>query len=215
MDAILKALQDGYRTFFAEYNSTARKTYRDAAARGQSPKVMCITCSDSRVNPTILTGSDLGQIFTVSNVANLVPPYEAEKDGYHGVSAALEFAVLHLQVEHIIVLGHSSCGGIRALMKGDDLSPDANTPSFIEPWVHIADSAKAAVLRDHAHVEFDQQCHHCEQEALLVSRENLKTFPWLAEKLASGELTVHSWHFDIPTGVISSYNELTGAFVPL
>ncbi len=197
----LAKLIEGYREFRKDYLSRENEAMRQRISSAQSPKVMVIACSDSRVNPALLTRAGLGDIFTVNNVANLVPPYREGRDTHHSTSAALEFAVLHLRVEHIIVLGHSGCGGIRALMAGNaNKRPDAY--SFIEPWMGIAADAKARVLQRCQHAPLDEQAHACEKEALLVSLANLQTFPWIKEGMRLGTLEIHAWYFDIASGNI-------------
>lgn len=197
----LAKLIEGYREFRKDYLSRENEAMRHRISNAQNPKVMVIACSDARVNPALLTRAGLGDIFTVKNVANLVPPYRVGQGTHHSTSAAIEFAVLHLGVEHIIVLGHSGCGGIRALMEGNaNTRPDAY--SFIEPWMGIAADAKAKVMKHCPHAPLDEQAHECEKEALLVSLANLQTFPWVKEGMRAGTLEIHAWYFDIASGNI-------------
>ncbi|HJV64874.1 MAG TPA: carbonic anhydrase [Geomonas sp.] len=177
----------------------------------QNPKVLLIGCSDSRVDPAILTGCAPGELFVVRNVANLVPPCESDSQ-YHGVSAALEYAVCHLEVEHIIVLGHSGCGGISALMNG---IPEGRPGAFIGKWVEIATRGKEQVLTELSGKEPEKQCRACEQAAILISLENLLTFSWIAERVDSGKVLLHGWYFDISNGQLLSYRPESAAFVPL
>lgn len=176
--------------------------------QGQNPKVLVIGCSDSRVDPAILTGCAPGELFVVRNVANLVPPCEYDNH-HHGVSAALEYAVCHLEVERIIVLGHSGCGGIGALMHGIS---NGRSAEFIGPWVQIAERAKAQVLKELPGKEPVKQSRACEQAAILVSLENLLTFPWIRERVESGSLLLHGWYFDISIGQLYSYSPGVGNF---
>jgi carbonic anhydrase len=179
--------------------------------QGQRPKVLLIGCSDSRVDPAMLTGCAPGELFVVRNVANLVPPCEHDTH-HHGVSAALEYAVCALEVEHIIVLGHSGCGGISALMEGvrEGLSTE-----YIGPWVRIADRARERVLKDLAGKEPAVQLRACEQAAILVSLENLLSFHWIGDRVESGALLLHGWYFDISVGQLLSYTPDKGSFEPL
>ena len=178
--------------------------------QGQRPKVLLIGCSDSRVDPAMLTGCAPGELFVVRNVANLVPPCEHDIH-HHGVSAALEYAVCALEVEHIIVLGHSGCGGISALMEGvrDGLSTE-----YIGPWVRIAERAREQVLKDLAGKEPAVQIRACEQAAILVSLENLLSFSWISDRVESGALLLHGWYFDISVGQLHSYTPDRGSFEP-
>ncbi|BDV42891.1 carbonic anhydrase [Geotalea uraniireducens] len=177
---------------------------------GQHPKVLLIGCSDSRVDPALLTGCAPGELFVVRNVANLVPPCENEIR-HHGVSAALEYAVCHLLVEHIVILGHSGCGGINALMHG---IANGGSAEFIGPWVSIAERARSRVLAELAGKEPEKQDRACEQAAILVSLENLLTFPWIRERVEAGNLWLHGWYFDIATGQLLCYNPQAAAFEP-
>ena len=176
----------GYRTFHQKYFVEDTELFQQLK-QGQSPKTLVITCSDSRVSPVTLTGASPGEMFVVRNVANLVPPYQPNPDSLHGVSAALEFAVCHLQVEHIIVMGHSGCGGIKALREGIG-APEGQDFSFIAPWVRIAENAKC-----------DSQ-HECEKAAIKVSMQNLESFPWIAERISQGSLAIHGWYFRLDDG---------------
>lgn len=209
-DASLQRLIAGYKNFYKEYLAQTYDAYREKASEGQTPRVMVIARSDSRVNPSIITHARLGDIFTVCNVANVIPPYRPEKGSHHSTSAALEFAVATLGVEHIVVLGHSGCGGIRALI---DDPPQMHTGeySFIMPWVEIIADARTKV----AHLPGEERYHACEREALKISLANLVSFPWIADRVEAGSLRLHGWHFDIPTGVIVAYDPAQDAFQPL
>lgn len=206
----LNRLIAGYREFHQDYSGPEYDAYRQYAKQGQSPKVMVISCSDSRVSPSIVMRADLGDIFLVCNVANIVPPYRPGKGTHHSTSSALEFAVGTLGVEDIVVMGHSGCGGIRALIDGAPVALDGEY-SFIRQWVEIIKEAGRKV----AHLPEKERYTECEREALKISLANLSTFPWIAEKMASGALSTHAWHFDIPTGDIHAYDEDANQFRPL
>ena len=137
-----------------------------------------------------------GDIFVIRNVANLVPVNKPDGKS-HGTSAAMEFAVKHLKIRHIIVLGHSQCGGIRALMEGDH---PGDGYGFVDPWMGIAKNAREKVLKEHKDKSFDEQCSYCEKASIEISLNNLLTFPWIKEKRDSDKLTLHGWYFDIKTG---------------
>lgn len=202
---ILKLLA-GFRRFRTKYYSNEKSLYTKLAA-GQAPKTLMIACSDSRVDPAIITAASPGEIFVVRNVANLVPPYETQ-GRYHGVSAAIEFAVVNLQVENIIVLGHRQCGGIRALMS----ESIGSTTSFISQWVQIAISAKEKILKEKSAADFEEQCRHCEMESIAVSLENLKTFPFVQEALMAQKLELHGAYFDLESGEMLDYDHQQKAF---
>lgn len=197
----------GFRTFQKDYFGPGRSQF-EPLKLGQQPKTMIIGCSDSRVDPALLTNCLPGEIFTVRNVANLVPPYE-ESGGLHGVSAALEFAVCHLGVEHIIVLGHSQCGGIGALMAG---SCGDQGDNFISGWMAIAASAKEKVLAELPGKDAQLQQRAVEQSAILLSLENLHSFPWIAQRIAAATLALHGWYFDLHSGELLEYRPDAGLF---
>lgn len=200
----------GFKRFQDNYFGRDRDLY-ESLKHGQFPRALVVACCDSRVDPAILTGSEPGEIFVVRNVANLVPPREYG-GGYHGVSAALEFAVCHLGIEHIIVLGHSQCGGIRALMRG---SGNCENAEYVSKWVQIAAPARDKVLRELPRQDFEVQLRACEQGAILQSLENLLSFPWVAQRVSSGDLTAHGWYFDLEHGELLGYDPTLKAFTPL
>jgi carbonic anhydrase len=147
----------------------------------------------------------------VRNVANLVPPYETG-GGYHGTSAALEFAVRAIGVEHVIVLGHARCGGIRALMGESNIAGGAE---FVGPWMSIAEAARNTVQREHGSEAFDDRARACELAALRISLENLQSFPFVREAVMAGRLGVHGWYFDIEKGELLRYTPARHRFEPV
>ena len=188
----MKNLLAGYRRFRATGWPEQRRIFESLAEHGQDPRALVVTCVDSRVDPAMIFDAGPGEILTVRNVANLVPPY-APDAAYHGTSAALEFGVRVLQVSHLIVLGHGLCGGVRALLEG---APQTGL-EFIAPWMSLAEPARTRSMRYPAGME-RQQC--CEHEVIKVSLANLVTFPWIAERIAQGKLELHGAWFDIHSG---------------
>jgi carbonic anhydrase len=187
----------GFRRFQRRYFETDRALYQRLTRQGQSPKVMIVACCDARVDPAIITDCDPGDLFVVRNVANLVPPCEGG-GGYHGTSAALEFAVRRLKVEHVIVMGHAHCGGIRALI--EDARRGESAGQFISPWMSIADAALREVMAALPGADADTLAAACERAVLRVSLDNLLSFPFVREARAAGRLAVHGWYFDIERG---------------
>ena len=181
----------------------------DTLRDGQHPSTLVIGCCDSRVHPPMLMDSAPGEVFTVRNVANLVPPNEPDNP-HASVAAALEFAVLSLEVQHVIVLGHSSCGGIRALMQRSTL-PD----SALGRWLRIAEPARRFVCTHHAGVSQEKQLALAERAAVLVSLENLLSYPWVAERVQQCTLTLHGWYFDMHSGSLWGYDTDARQFLPL
>ncbi|KAI4383557.1 hypothetical protein MLD38_009383 [Melastoma candidum] len=165
-------------------------------AKGQSPKFMVFACSDSRVCPSHILDFQPGEAFVVRNIANMVPPFDKTK--YSGVGAAIEYAVLHLKVENILVIGHSCCGGIKGLMSIPD---DGTTSSdFIEHWVNICSPAKTKVKSEHGKLSFAEQCANCEKEAVNVSLGNLLTYPFVRERAVNKTLALKGGHYDFVKG---------------
>lgn len=208
----LHKLIAGFRSFRETHFEGGDETFKNLVRRGQSPKVMVIACSDSRVDPAIITQAEPGELFVVRNVANLVPPYE--NDGhYHGTSAALEFAVTGLEVEHIVIIGHAQCGGIMALVDSDQPSPD--TGSIVGKWMEIARQARDTVVQENPDASTGDKCHACEKAAIRTSLTNLRSFPWVEEKITAGSLQIHGWYFDITEGALLAMDVTTGQFVPI
>lgn len=180
-------------------------------AEGQKPKFLIVGCCDSRVDPALIFNCAPGELFVVRNVANIVPPNEA-RIGHHGTTAAIEYGVRNLGVEHIVVLGHQHCGGIQNLLQ---TRGESNPDSFIDDWMKLVESARISVERDYADASVEERRRACEQRAILVSLGNLLTYPWIAERVASNTLRIHGWYFDIKQGQLLGYNSSTGQFEPL
>lgn len=200
----------GFKQFQKSYFGENHELF-DRLKQHQQPRTLIISCCDSRVDPAILTASEPGELFVVRNVANLVPPCESG-GGHHGISAALEFGVCSLGVEHIIVLGHSQCGGIRALMEN---SYGSNEGGFIAEWMNIAAPARDKILRELPHKSVDLQARACEQAAILLSLENLLSFSWIAQRVKDGTLALHGWYFDLARGELLGYDAAKKSLVPL
>jgi len=160
----------------------------------------------------MLMGAGPGDIFVVRNVANLVPPYRNGAE-MPGIRADIEFAVKSLNVAQIIILGHSGCGGIRALMDGEGLTESQY--EFIGNWVSIARPAREHVLRELGNESPAVQTKACEQLAISLSLENLMSFPWIRKRVEAGELTLHGWYFDIDAGELLGYSAESKSFAPL
>jgi len=204
-------LMKGYRRFRDESYEQSRALIEELVARGQRPEVAVVACSDSRVDPAILFQADPGDLFVIRNVANLVPPMEQEGT-FHGTSAALEFAVLGLGVKHLMVLGHAHCGGIKAMM-----SPDSgdDTFTFLPSWVSMLAAAHRRVLATMSQADEQARTRACEQNAVLVSLENLTTFPWVRSRVESGDLKLHGWYVDIAIPELCAYDWEAGKFTPV
>ncbi|MDD9876321.1 MAG: carbonic anhydrase [Magnetovibrio sp.] len=203
-------LIQGYRDFREGGFEASRPLIEDLVERGQRPEVAVVACADSRVDPAILFQADPGDMFAIRNVANLVPPMEREGT-YHGTSAALEFAVKGLGVKHLIVLGHAHCGGIEKMMSAEPGVAD-DTYDFLPSWVSMLEAAHRRVLATMPNADDETRARACERNAVLVSLENLTTFPWVRERVEAGTLKLHGWYIDIATASLSAYNGETGHF---
>ena len=190
-----------------------RAWYARLAAIGQHPRAMVIQCCDSRVNAMEMFGAEPGDLFIVRNVANLVPPYDPDH-GHHGTSAAVEYAVNNLKVAHIIVVGHSNCGGVHAChdMCSGKAPALQEKSSFIGRWMDILRPGYEAVTK---RVDGEQaQKSALELEAVMTSLRNLGTFPFVQAAIDDGELTLHGAWFDIATGELR-HLEADGSFAPV
>jgi len=205
-----KQLIAGFQRFRKRSFVDDEAQFHDLVQFGQTPSTLVVGCCDSRVDPALILDCAPGDLFVIRNVANLVPP--AENQGhYHGTSAALEFGVRNLAVQHIIVLGHAQCGGIHALLEGGVAKDD----SFIAEWMRIADAAREQIEQELAGASSEVRHRACEQQAILVSLNNLMTFPWIRERVEQGRLTLHGWYFDIERGELLGYNTTTRQFETL
>jgi carbonic anhydrase len=200
-------LVDGYRAFLSERLPTEQDRFRELAERGQSPEIMVIGCCDSRVSPEAIFDARPGELFVVRNVANLVPPY-APDGAYHGVSAALEFAVAALKVKHIVVLGHARCGGVRAF--AEDAAP-LSPGDFIGKWMELMAPAvaKAGPRGDQPFADY---LVRLEQASVANSLDNLMTFPRLRKLIVRGDVMLHGAYFGVATGQLSVRDPLSGVF---
>ena len=188
-------LLQGYRTFTTQRLPAEQARYRDLSVRGQSPAVMVVGCCDSRVSPEVIFDAGPGELFVVRNVANLVPVYQPD-GGAHGVSAALEYAVNVLRIQHVVVLGHAQCGGIRAFIdKIKPLSPG----DFIGKWMAMF-IKPGEVVEQREHEAIQDFVVRIEKAAIFRSLENLMTFPFVRSRVEKGEMQLHGAYFGVAEG---------------
>ncbi len=205
MSQIIKKLIDGNKQFRKKFFNSNNSVFEELVQYGQKPKIMIIACCDSRIDPAMIFNCQPGELFVIRNVANLVPICESS-DTYHGTSAALEFGTRFLEVEHIIIFGHTQCGGIQALFENEKVM-DKKPHSFIAKWMEIARPAYDKVKIENNKMSLQDKVTLCEQYALVNSLNNLKTFTWIKERLNTKKLFVHAWYFDLSTGQIHMYDE--------
>jgi carbonic anhydrase len=186
--------------------------YRDLLVHGQNPRFAVVACSDSRVDPAIVLQTEPGDIFAVRNVAALVPPYE-EDGRYHGTSAALEFAVTGLKVDHIIVIGHAHCGGVAAMVHKQEGGEIGG--KFISAWTDLLREARERALTLDPKLEGDALLRASERQSVRLSLENLVTFPFVRDAMTAGNLNLHGWYLNIFEGSLEVWNAESGIFEPL
>jgi carbonic anhydrase len=205
-------LIDGYQRFRAKDWAHERERWSELA-EGQSPQVMILSCADSRVDPAHIFDARPGEIFVVRNIAALAPPYETSR-GFHGVSAALEFAVTQLEVSEILVMGHGLCGGCAAALTGQFDETEPGEGHFIADWVRMLDDARDEV-RSHHHDLRREAFSEMERAAVKVSLANLRTFPWIKQREDAGKLKLHGAHFAIAEGRLYVLDEAEEDFRPV
>lgn len=199
-------LIDGYRVYREQRWPELQALHRVLAQEGQRPRILVIACADSRVDPATIFNSRPGELFVVRNVANLAPPFE-EAPGFHGVSAAIEFAVTQLEVKTILVLGHAQCGGVTAALADRPRNPQ----SFLDSWISLLDRAKGRVRESHSH---DEQTD-LEHESIRVTLENLATFPFIQEATKSRGLKLEGARYGVADGGLEVLDHETGTFNPI
>lgn len=201
-------LVDGYRAFREHRLPIERSRYEKLAETGQQPDTMVIGCCDSRVSPEVIFDAHPGELFVVRNVANLVPPY-APTGMTHGVAAALEFAVEILKVKHIIVLGHTRCGGIRAFVEHKGRRDPRD---FIDNWMSLVELAASSVPTCESN---DHYIGRLEQASILTTMRNLVTFPRIEERVRDRRLAIVGAYFDVATGTLAVHDPDTNSFKPI
>jgi len=203
----IEDLIEGYRRFRKTRFPGAQTLYRELGDRGQSPRVMFIACCDSRVDPATIFDTGPGELFVLRNVANLVPP-NSPMAKHQAMGAALEFAVLHLNVEHIVVMGHAQCGGAKALLEG--VHEQIQNAEFIGSWMNMAIPARnRMLLQPHSP---EESLRLLEYSIVQLSLENLLTYDWIRERFESGRIELHGFHFGIATGELAWLDMATGRF---
>lgn len=194
-----KALK-GYLQFRDKYVHGDTSIMHSLSLHGQKPEIIVVACCDSRVDPAVILQCEPGDLFVIRNVANIIPPFEQD-EAHHGISAALEFGICFLKAKHLIILGHSQCGGIQALLEKDTLQQN----DFINNWVSL-------IKIDN---QDDKKTDDVAKIGLKQSYDNCMTFSWIKEKVEHKELIIHLWFFDIKTGQIFTYSDEKGDYKPL
>jgi carbonic anhydrase len=206
-EAALQHIVDGFMHFRHEVFPQQEELFKKLAT-AQRPRAMFIACADSRIVPELITQSSPGDLFVTRNVGNVVPPY-GQLNG--GVSTAIEYAVIALGVQHIIICGHSDCGAMRAVLNPQTLE---KMPT-VKAWLRHAEVART-VVQDNCHCtdELDSM-HVLTQENVIAQLQHLRTHPSVASKMASGQLFIHGWVYSIETSEILAYDAEQDRFLPL
>lgn len=202
-------LIEGYQKFRERHFNKTSSLFAELVHQGQRPKVLMIACSDSRVDPALVMNCQPGDLFVIRNVANLVPPYEADQS-YHGTSAALEFGICVLGIQHVILFGHTQCGGIQTLL--ENTHKKCEPKSFLTKWMELAKAAHDATIERHAESSLEEKIILCGQYSLIHSLKNLESFPWIAERVNQDSLCLHAWNFDISRGILEEYDKKQNCF---
>jgi carbonic anhydrase len=212
MSSFPEVLADRFRRFKHRHFAPNADHYEELATFGQSPDTMVISCCDSRVDPETIFSAMPGELFVVRNVANLVPPYETAGK-YHGVSTAIEFAILNLRCKNVVIMGHSNCGGVKAAL--DKNAAIQTEAQFISRWMSMLDEARLSVLAANQLKSHEERQAALEKEGIKLSIKNLRTFPFVRDLEEKGKLNLHGAHFDIKTGQLAILNHSRGIFYPL
>ncbi|GAB4194715.1 MAG: carbonic anhydrase [Wenzhouxiangellaceae bacterium] len=186
-----------------------RKGLFEKLANGQEPQALFITCSDSRVDPSLITQADPGELFICRNAGNIVPPHTSHTGG---MTASIEFAVAALQVQHIVVCGHTDCGAMKGAMNPKGLE---DTLPHVCEWLSYARAAVKVVDELHSHSDKDVQLRRLTEQNVLLQLQHLRTHPTVAAALASGRVALHGWVYDIETGDVLAYDDDRGSFEAL
>jgi carbonic anhydrase len=200
MEKTFGKILQGYQNFRKKYASGDNSIMQYLSSNGQQPQIMVLSCCDSRVDPALILQCEPGDLFVVRNVANIVPPYEKD-EAHHGTSAALEFGICFLKIKHLILLGHSQCGGIQLLLN----EQEAGANDFISKWVSI--------IKKHRHSTHDPDAFA--KLALQQSQQNCLTFPWIKTRVMENQLRLHLWFFDVKQGQIFNYSDRQQEYQPL
>lgn len=202
----MKKLIKGLREFKSSYFCTHQELF-EQLSHGQKPRVLFITCSDSRVDPNLITQAQLGELFVIRNAGNIIPPYGATNGGE---GATIEYAVQALDIQQIIICGHSHCGAIKGLMKLEKLREEM---PLVHDWLKYAEATRRLVKDHYSHYNSDELIEIAIAENVLTQIENLRTYPVIHSKLYQGRLKIYAWIYNIETADILAYDPEKHAYV--
>jgi carbonic anhydrase len=202
----MKKIIEGLDKFRSSYVANNRELL-DELAHGQKPKVLFITCSDSRIAPTLMTNTDLGDIFVIRNAGNIVPPYGAANGGE---GASIEYAIHALGIEQVVICGHSHCGAMKGLLQIGSLAEEM---PLVYDWLRHAEATRRTVVDNYPDRSKDELLEIAIAENVLTQIENLKTYPVVRSRLMQGKLQIYGWIYLIETGEVLAYDPMTRAYV--
>lgn len=203
----MEKLLKGIHSFRTGYFATHRQLFEQLATTGQNPETLFITCSDSRVVPTLITNAAPGELFIVRNVGNVVP--RADLPG--GTAAAIQYAVEVLNVENVIVCGHTQCGAMQAILHPERVEE----LTYVKRWLRQTENLRRLMQERYTHLNDAARLTVAVQENVLAQLENLREYPFIAERLDAQTLHMSGWVFDLARGEVFDYDPAAGAFMPL
>jgi carbonic anhydrase len=203
----VKKLIRGLDKFRQTYVSSHQELL-EQLAHGQKPRVLFVACSDSRVDPNLITDTDVGELFVIRNAGNIIPPYGAANGGEGGT---IEYAINALGIEQVVICGHSNCGAMKGLLKLNKLQKDM---PLVYDWLKHAESTRRLVMENYAHYEDDDLMDMLVAENVLIQIDNLKTYPIVRTRLHQGKLKIYAWVYNIETGEVLAYDAKTHTYVP-
>lgn len=203
----MKKLIRGIDKFRQTYVNTHQDLLEELS-HGQKPRVLFVTCSDSRVAPNLITNTDVGELFVIRNAGNIIPPYGAANGGEGGT---LEYAINALGIEQVVICGHSNCGAMKGLLKLNKLQKDM---PLVYDWLKHAEATRLMVQETYPHYEGDELIEVLVAENVLIQIDNLKTYPIVRSRIHQGRLKIYAWIYNIETGGVLAYDARTHTYVP-
>ena len=203
MKQLIRGLREFQTTDFVE-----KRALFQQLRKGQHPRVLFITCSDSRIDPNLMTQAEIGDLFIIRNAGNIVPPFGATNGGE---GATIEYAITALGIEQIIICGHSYCGAMKGLLKRESLEKDL---PLVYDWLKYCESTRRLVQEMYGHLEGDELLDATTAENVLTQIENLRTYPIVHTRLHQGKLAIHGWLYHFESGEILAYDPVSHSFIP-
>jgi carbonic anhydrase len=204
MERLIKGVHKFQNDYFTIYKELFKKL-----SKAQSPRILFITCCDSRIHPNLITQTEPGEIFIMRNIGNIIPPYGATNGGE---GACLEYAVEALDIENIIVCGHSDCGAIKGLLQVGNLAEEM---PLVYDWLKNSEATRRVIKENYKNYDKDALINITMQENVLTQIENIRTYPSIRAKLRQGKMHLHAWVYAIETGEVFAYDVIEAQFLPL